>query len=60
MSENYYELTNPQKSIWNTEKFFEGTTINNICASITILDKLDETALKQAVYNIVKNNDSFR
>ena len=48
-----YNLTNPQKSIWNMEKFFEGTTINNICASITILDKLDKEALKKAIYNTV-------
>ena len=55
-----YNLTNPQKSIWNMEKFFEGTTINNICASITILDKLDKEALKKAIYNTVTKNDSFR
>ena len=55
-----YNLTNPQKSIWNMEKFFEGTTINNICASITILDKLDKEALKKAIYNTVIKNDSFR
>lgn len=60
MAEKFYELTNPQKSIWTQEKFFEGTTVNNICASITILDELNEEALKQSVYNIVKNNDSFR
>lgn len=26
-----FKLTNPQMSIWNMEKYFEGTTINNIC-----------------------------
>ena len=60
MLEKLYKLTNPQKSIWNVEKFFEGTPINNICASVTIFDRLNENALKEAVYNIVKKNDSFR
>ena len=60
MAKEIYELTNPQKSIWHTEKYFEGTTINNICASITILDKFDVDALKQAIYHIVEKNDSFR
>ena len=55
-----YNLTNPQKSIWNMEKFFENTNINNICASITILDQLDSETLKKAIYNTIKKNDSFR
>ena len=25
-----FELTNPQKSIWYTEQFYNGTTVNNI------------------------------
>ena len=60
MVEKLYELTCPQKSIWNMEGFFEDTTINNICASITIPEKLNEQALIQSVYNIVEKNDSFR
>ena len=60
MVEKFYELTEPQKSIWNMEKFFEDTTINNICASVTILDELDEDALKEAIHHVVKKNDSFR
>ena len=58
--EDFYNLTNPQKSIWNMEKFFDGTTVANIFASVTILDKLDTEILKQAVYNVVRKNDSFR
>ena len=60
MENNFYELTNPQKSIWNTELFFENTTINNICAGITILEKTDEKILEKAINNIVEKNDAFR
>ena len=55
-----FGLTNPQKSIWNMEKFFEGTTINNICSSVTIFDEIHEEKLKKAIYNIIKKNDAFR
>ena len=34
MESNVYELTNAQKSIWNTELFFNGSNINNICGTI--------------------------
>lgn len=55
-----YELTNPQKSIWNMESFFEDTTINNICTSGIIYEELDIKMLKKALNNVVKKNDSFR
>lgn len=55
-----FELTNPQKSIWYTEQFYEGTTVNNICTSGTVYGNIDLTLLKQAINNVVKQNDSFR
>ena len=55
-----FELTNPQKSIWYTEQFYSETTVNNICTSGTVYGKINENLLKQAVKNVVKQNDSFR
>lgn len=55
-----YQLTNPQTSIWNMENFFEGTTINNICTSGIIYEEINLPLLKQALYNVVQKNDSFR
>ena len=55
-----FELTNPQKSIWYTEQFYSGTTVNNICTSGTVYGKIDENLLIQAINNVVKQNDSFR
>ena len=60
MESNYYELTNPQKNIWNMENYFDSTNINNICTSVTINEQIDEELLKKSIYNLVKNNDSFR
>ena len=55
-----FELTNPQKSIWNVEKYLEGTSINNICTVGIIREKIDESLMKRALNNIVKKNDAFR
>ena len=55
-----FELTNPQKSIWYTEQFYAGTTVNNICVSGTLYGQVDENILKQAINNVVRQNDSFR
>ena len=46
-----FELTNPQKSIWYTEQFYAGTTVNNICVSGTLYGQVDENILKQAINN---------
>ena len=54
-----FELTNPQKSIWYTEQFYEGTTVNNICGTSIINNKLDFVKLEQAINITIKNNTSF-
>lgn len=60
MKKDVYELTNPQKSIWFMENYFSGTTINNICSSGTIYGDINISLLKKAIYNVVRQNDSFR
>ena len=59
-NKDVYELTNPQKSIWYTEQFYEGTTVNNICTSGIVYGEINENLLKQAIKNVVKQNDNFR
>lgn len=57
---NYYNLTNPQKSIWLTEKFYQGTSINTICGYFSFNTKVDFTILKKAINEMVKTNDAMR
>ena len=59
-TKEFFELTNPQKSIWYTEQFYENTTVNNICVSGTLYGSVDTNILEQAIKNVVKQNDSFR
>lgn len=60
MEKNFYELTNPQKSILLTEQFYSNTSINNICGTAILKTKLDFSLLEKAMNLLVKNNDSFR
>ena len=55
-----YELTNPQKNIWYTEQYFKGTSINNICGSVYIKQKIDIKLLSIAINKFIENNDSFK
>ena len=55
-----YELTNPQKSIWVTEEFYKGTSIENIAGITTIKEKVDFSKLKKAINIFVRNAESSR
>lgn len=55
-----HSLTNPQNSIWLTEKFYNGTSINNISGYVHILDSVNFDIFKKAINELVKTNDSMR
>ena len=55
-----YQLTNPQKSIYLTEKFYNGTSINNICGTCIIHSELNFELLQQAIKILIANNDNFK
>ena len=56
----YYNLTSPQKNIWNTEQYYKNTAINNICGSILIEENVDLSILAQAINKFIETNDSFK
>ena len=60
MGVKLYDLSNPQKSIWYTEQYYEGTSINNIGAYIHFKECVNFDVLKQAINEVVKSNDNFR
>ena len=37
MGKKFYNLTNPQKNIWNTEQYYKGTAVNNVGGSVYFL-----------------------
>ena len=60
MEKDVFELTNPQKSIWMTEQFYDNTNINNIVGYLKIEKNADLKALEKAFNYFVMKNDSFK
>lgn len=60
MEKEMYELTNPQRSIWMTEQFYNNTNINNIVGYLRIGKNTDFKALEKAVNYLIMKNDSFK
>ena len=54
------KLTNAQKSIWVTEQYYRGSSINNICGTAIIEEKIDFKKLEKAVEIVCKKHDNFR
>ena len=59
MEKDVYELTNPQKSIWYTEQFYNDSNINNITRYLKIEKNVDLKALEKAFNYLVMKNESF-
>lgn len=53
-------LTNSQKSIWVTEQYYKGSSINSICGSAIIEEQIDFEKLKKAVEIVCQKHDNFR
>ena len=47
MKKELYDLTNPQKAIWLTEQFSEGTSLNNVSGNIIIKDVVNFPLLEK-------------
>ncbi len=60
MKKDVFNLTIPQKNIWNMEQYYKGTPINNICGSVLIKENVDLPILAKAINKFIENNDSFR
>ena len=59
MNEVYFNLTNPQKNIWNLEQYYNNSNINNICTEIIFNQELDIKYLKEAIKIAIEKNDNF-
>ncbi|MDR0886298.1 MAG: amino acid adenylation domain-containing protein [Clostridiales Family XIII bacterium] len=60
MNKEMHELSNPQKSIWYTEQFFQGTSINSISATMRMQAPINFKLLELAINETIKNNDAMR
>ena len=53
-------LTNSQKSIWVTEQYYRGSSINNICGFAIIEEQIDFEKLERAIEIVYQKHDNFR
>ena len=53
------DLTNSQKSIWVTEQYYKGSSVNNICGSAIIEEQIDFKKLEEAVKIVCQKHDNF-
>lgn len=61
MEKDVYELTSPQKNIWELEQINgSGTPINHVFSMLKLKGNLDPNLLDKTLNMIVKQNDSFR
>lgn len=58
--EKLFDLTIPQKSIWNTEKFYKDTSIANVSGTGKIDEIVDFNILEKAINIVVERNDALR
>ncbi|MBN2853006.1 MAG: amino acid adenylation domain-containing protein [Clostridia bacterium] len=56
----FYNLTYPQKGIWQLEKLYPNTSIGNISATLKLETKLDMDAMDKAVNQMIKMNEALR
>lgn len=56
---DYYNLTTPQKNIWNLQKYYDNTSIGNLCGAIFYKEKRDNNLLKKAIYKFVDNQSGL-
>ena len=52
-------LTNSQKSIWVTEQYYKGSSINNICGTAVINEKIDLKKLEESITIVCQKHDNF-
>ena len=54
------ELTNAQKSIWVTEQYYKGSSVNNICGTAIIEEKVNFEKLEKAINIVCQKHDNFK
>ncbi|CAM2140153.1 Surfactin synthase subunit 1 [Paraburkholderia tropica] len=62
MEITFYPLTDAQKRIWYTEKFYPHTSISNLAGigKLVSTEKIDWKLVEQAIQEFVRRNDAMR
>lgn len=62
MEITFYPLTDAQKRIWYTEKFYPHTSISNLAGigKLVSADAIDYVLVEQAIQEFIRRNDAMR
>jgi iturin family lipopeptide synthetase A len=60
MSRDYYPLSIPQKSVWEIQQFYNGTSIANIGGTYVLYEELRFDIWEQAINLLIEKNESMR
>ena len=60
IEKGFYNLTDSQKNIWDTELYFSNSSLNNVGGYVLIKHDVDIKLLEKAVNLYVKKNDALR
>ena len=55
-----YPLTTPQQNIWNLQKYYEGTSISNLCGAVFFGKPLDIDVLSKAINTEIECQQGLR
>ena len=53
------DLTSSQKSIWVTEQYYKGSSVNNISGFALIEEQIDFEKLEKAIQIVIQKHDNF-
>ncbi len=57
---NKHRLTIPQQNIWNLKKYYECTSISNICGMIMFVENVDFRLIEEATRITIKDSNALR
>ena len=56
----YFKLTSPQENIFLTHRFYEDTSIANLCGAVLYDGDISEAILRSAVTDLIRRHTAFR
>lgn len=56
----FYPLNSAQKGIWNIEKVWPNTSINNVAATLRFSERIDFKLLEAAINILIKKTMHFK
>lgn len=57
---SYYNLTTPQRNIWNLQAYYENTSISNLCGAVMYDENYNSLILNKALNKLIEHQEGLR